>query len=131
MEKTRLIFLMKIIGLQKTNSKIFGFWTGIIILLICVFLPVPEGMQPQAFKALGVALLMATWWVTECIPIYATAFVPIALFPLLGILDAGTTTENYGHNYVLMLLGGFFLAKAIELSGLHKRIALDYLSVYQ
>jgi len=62
--------------------------------------------------------------VPECIPIYATAFAPIALFPLLGILDAGTTTENYGHNYVLMLLGGFFLAKSIEMSGLHKRIAL-------
>ena len=85
-------------------------------------------MQPEALKALGVALLMAIWWVTECIPIYATAFVPIALFPLLGILDAGTTTENYGHNYVLMLLGGFFLAKSIELSGLHKRVALYIIS---
>jgi len=73
-------------------------------------------------------LLMATWWITECIPIYATAFVPIALFPLLGILDANTTTENYGHNYVLMLLGGFFLAKSIELSGLHKRVALYIIS---
>jgi sodium-dependent dicarboxylate transporter 2/3/5 len=81
-------------------------------------------MKPEALRALGVALLMAIWWVTECIPIYATAFVPVALFPLLGILDAGTVTENYGHNYVLMLLGGFFLAKSIELSGLHKRIAL-------
>ena len=87
-------------------------------------MPTPQGMQPEALSALGVALLMSAWWISECIPIYATAFVPIALFPLLGILDATTTTENYGHNYVLMLLGGFFLAKSIELSGLHKRIAL-------
>ncbi len=107
-----------------TKSKRIGFWLGIIILLTCVYIPPPEGMKPEALKALGVALLMATWWITECIPIFATAFVPIALFPLLGILNAGTTTENYGHNYVLMLLGGFFLAKSIELSGLHKRIAL-------
>lgn len=105
-----------------------GFWIGIIILLIFIFIPVPEGMKPEAMKALGVALLMATWWISECIPIYATAFVPIALFPLLGILDANTTTENYGHNYVLMLLGGFFLAKAIELSNLHKRVALIIIS---
>ncbi|MFT7033984.1 MAG: sodium-dependent dicarboxylate transporter 2/3/5 [Cyclobacteriaceae bacterium] len=110
------------------NSKQIGLGAGILILLICLLMPVPEGMKPEALRALGVALLMATWWVTECIPIYATAFVPIALFPLLGILDAGTTTENYGHNYVLMLLGGFFLAKAIELSGLHKRIALFIIS---
>jgi hypothetical protein len=38
---------------------------------------------------------------------YATAFIPIALFPLLRILDAIETAENYGDNYVLMLLGGF------------------------
>lgn len=107
-----------------TKSKRNGFWIGLIVLLLFIFLPTPNGMKPEAMRALGVALLMAIWWVTECIPIYATAFVPIALFPLLGILDANTTTENYGHNYVLMLLGGFFLAKAIELSNLHKRVAL-------
>jgi sodium-dependent dicarboxylate transporter 2/3/5 len=43
-------------------------------------------MKPRQTRALGVTLLMAIWWVTECIPIYATAFIPIALFPLLGIL---------------------------------------------
>jgi len=111
-----------------TKSKIIGFWSGVFILLILIIIPAPQGMQPEALRALGVALLMAIWWISECIPIYATAFVPIALFPLLGILDAETTTENYGHNYVLMLLGGFFLAKSIELSGLHKRIALYIIS---
>ena len=110
------------------KTKKIGFWIGIAVLVILLIIPVPNGMNPEALRALGVALLMAIWWVTECIPIYATAFVPIALFPLLGILDANTTTENYGHNYVLMLLGGFFLAKSIELSGLHKRVALYILS---
>jgi sodium-dependent dicarboxylate transporter 2/3/5 len=111
-----------------TTSKQIGFWAGILILLIAILITPPEGMKPEAARALGVAFLMAIWWVTECIPIYATAFVPIALFPLLGILDAGTTSENYGHNYVLMLLGGFFLAKSIEISGLHKRVALYIIS---
>jgi sodium-dependent dicarboxylate transporter 2/3/5 len=63
---------------------------------------------------------MAIWWVTECIPIYATAFIPIALFPLLENSDASETAENYGDNYVLMLLG--ILAKAIELSSIHKKL---------
>jgi sodium-dependent dicarboxylate transporter 2/3/5 len=110
------------------KSKTIGLWAGITVLLLTLIIPTPEGMRPEALRALGVALLMAIWWMTECIPIYATAFVPIALFPLLGILDASATTENYGHNYVLMLLGGFFLAKSIELSGLHKRVALYIIS---
>ncbi|NIP24399.1 MAG: anion transporter, partial [Phycisphaerae bacterium] len=62
----------------------------------------------------AVTLLMATWWITEAIPISATALVPLVLFPLLGVLDAKNTAENYGHNYVLMLLAGFIIAKAIE-----------------
>lgn len=107
-----------------SKSKLIGLLLGLAFLALCVLLPPPEGMRPEALRALGVALLMASWWVSECIPIYATAFVPIALFPLLGILDSSTTAENYGHNYVLMLLGGFFLAKSIEISGLHKRLAL-------
>lgn len=110
------------------KSKLIGFWLGICVLVICIIVPTPNGMKPEALRALGVALLMAIWWVSECIPIYATAFVPIALFPILGILTAGATSENYGHNYVLMLLGGFFLAKSIELSGLHKRVALYIIS---
>ncbi len=80
-------------------------------------------------RAAAVTLLMAIWWVTEAIPISATALIPMALFPLLGILDAASTAENYGHNYVLMLLGGFFVAKAIELQQLHRRIALWTLKV--
>ena len=105
-------------------KKNIGLIAGLVVLVIFLIMPTPSGMNPEAMKAAGVALLMTIWWITEAIPIYATAFVPLALFPLLGILNASATAENYGHNYVLMLLGGFFLAKAIEKHQLHKRIAL-------
>ncbi|MEQ9424206.1 MAG: DASS family sodium-coupled anion symporter [Cyclobacteriaceae bacterium] len=111
------------------NGKTLGLLGGIAVLALMMILPPPEGMQPEAMRAAGVALLMTIWWVSEAIPIAATAFVPLALYPLLGILDAGTTTENYGHNYVLMLLGGFIIAKAIEIHQLHRRIALGIMKV--
>ena len=95
------------------NLKTVGLTAGLLVLVILLILPLPQQMPPAAMRAAGVTLLMTIWWVTEAIPIYATAFVPIFLFPMLGILDAGKTAENYGHNYVLMLLGGFFMAKAI------------------
>lgn len=97
---------------------------GIAAWLLCLLLPPPDGMKPEALKAAGVALLMAIWWITEAIPIYATAFVPLFLFPMLGILDSSRTAENYGHNYVWMLIGGLVIAKAIEKQHLHRRIAL-------
>ncbi|MCZ6632969.1 MAG: DASS family sodium-coupled anion symporter [bacterium] len=101
-----------------------GLLLGFGLFLLMLALPTPDGLNPVAMRAGAVTLLMAVWWMTEALPIFATALVPMVLFPLLGILDAATTATNYGHNYVLMLLGGFFIAKAIEVHNLHRRIAL-------
>ncbi|PHN07517.1 SLC13 family permease [Flavilitoribacter nigricans] len=106
------------------SIKQLGLWGGLALVLLIILLPPPGGLSVPAWRAAAVTLLMTVWWLTEAIPIYATAFVPLVLFPFLGIVDAKTTAENYGHPYVLMLLGGFFIAKAIEVHHLHKRIAL-------
>ena len=106
------------------NRQTTGLFVGLFLFLIMILLPVPQGLTPEAMRAGAVTLLMATWWMTEAIPISATALVPLALFPLMNVIDAKTVAANYGHNYVLMLLAGFFIAKAIEMHGLHRRIAL-------
>lgn len=106
------------------NIKYSGLIGGIALFILLLLLPLPPGMSPEARNAGAVTLLMAFWWITEAIPIYATAFVPMVLFPTLKILPAGDTAINYGHDMVLMMISGFFIAKAIENQNLHKRIAL-------
>ena len=106
------------------KNKMIGLVVGLVVFLAILALPNPVGLSTEGKRAAAVAILMTVWWISEAIPIYATAFLPLALYPLLGILPAEETAANYGHNYVLMLLAGFFLAKAIELQHLHKRIAL-------
>jgi sodium-dependent dicarboxylate transporter 2/3/5 len=101
-----------------------GLFGGIIFLVLALVLPVPEGMSIEARNVGAIAILMAIWWMTGSIPIYATAFLPMVLFPLLKVMPAGETAINYGHDFVIMMLTGFFLAKAIENQNLHKRIAL-------
>ena len=81
-------------------------------------------MNPLAMKAAGVSLLMVVFWITEAISIFATAFIPVALFPLLGVLDAKQIAASYSHHIVILIIGAFFVAKAIETNQLHKRIAL-------
>ena len=54
----------------------------------------------------------------------ATSFLPIALFPILGVLNPKQIAESYAHHIVLLILGAFFVAKAIETNNLHRRIAL-------
>ena len=112
------------------STKYTGLLLGIFAFALIMLLPLPAGMSFQAKSAAAVVVLMSIWWITEAIPVFATAFIPLALYPLLGILPAGETAANYGHNYVLMMLGGFFLGKAIEAQHLHKRIALVIVNMF-
>jgi solute carrier family 13 (sodium-dependent dicarboxylate transporter), member 2/3/5 len=78
----------------------------------------------QAGRATLAAMTwMATWWMTEAVPIEVTALLPIALFPLVGIMPLGRTTANYGADVIFLFLGGFMLALAICRWGLDRRIA--------
>ena len=101
-----------------------GLGLGITTFVLLMSLNPPENMNPVAMRAAAVSLLMAIFWVTEAISIFATSFIPIALFPLLGVLDSKQIAACYGNHIVLLILGAFFVAKAIETNNLHKRIAL-------
>ena len=72
-----------------------------------------------------VTVLCVVWWIFETIPIPATSLIPLALFPLLGILSAVEVSQAYGDKLVLLLLGGFILSQAMEKSGAHLRVALN------
>ena len=101
-----------------------GLYLGSTIFVLLLVLPPPDGMDPAGMRAAAVSMLMAVFWITEAIPIFATALIPIALFPMLGILNANHIAGAYGHHIVLLILGAFFVARAIEANNLHKRIAL-------
>ncbi len=111
-------------------KKNIGIVLGALLFIIIQLLPTPAGMSYEAKGVAAVVVLMSIWWITEAIPVYATAFVPFVLFPFLNILSPSETASNYGHNYVLMFLAIFFLAKAIETQNLHKRIALKILDFF-
>ena len=84
----------------------------------------PFGISPSANAALASTLWVATWWVTEAVPIPVTSLLPIVLFPLTGVVDVAAATAPYADPVVFLLLGGFLLALAVERWGLHRRIAL-------
>ncbi|MCH7410876.1 SLC13 family permease [Belliella sp. DSM 111904] len=100
---------------------------GPLVFLISLTIDPIWGLTAPAQVVLGATFWIALWWVTEVIPIPVTSLLPIVLFPLTGILEAKSTTLNYGNEIVFLYLGGFLIALSIEKWSLHKRIALNIL----
>jgi sodium-dependent dicarboxylate transporter 2/3/5 len=84
----------------------------------------PFEIASSANAALASTLWIATWWVTEAIPIPVTSLLPVVLFPLTGVVGVSGATAPYADPVVFLLLGGFLLALGIERWDLHRRIAL-------
>jgi len=104
-----------------------GLLAGPAIFLLLLLLPAPEGMTPAGWRTAAMAGWMAIWWITEAIPIAATALLPLAAFPLLGIATITATASPYANPVIFLFMGGFILATAFERWGLHRRVALAVL----
>lgn len=106
--------------------RIWGARAGglIVALVIYMLLGSSEGMTPDARVVASIGALMAIWWMTEAIPLSATALLPIVLIPALTGQTVGQSTAPYASPIVFLFLGGFLIAIAMEKWNLHRRIAL-------
>lgn len=102
-----------------------GWLLGPLALALTFLFEAPEGLSEGGWKTLGAALLMATWWITEPIPIAATALLPLVLFPLLGLGSIKEVAAPYANPLVFLFLGGFLIALAMQRWNLHKRLAIN------
>lgn len=82
------------------------------------------GMSEPAWRTAAVGFWMVLWWVTEAVPIAATALLPLVLLPLLGIANINAAAAPYANPVIFLFFGGFILAAAFERVGLHRRLAL-------
>ena len=101
-----------------------GLFLGPVVFLLVLVLPAPAGLSPDGWHTAGLAGLMAVWWITEAIPIPATALLPLIVLPVAGAGTMRETAAPYANPIIFLFLGGFILAAGLEASGLHRRLAL-------
>ena len=101
-----------------------GLLLGLPLFLLLLWPALTPGLSEGGRRLLATSGLMAFWWITEAIPIPATALLPMCLYPLLGILPMAEVTRNYGDENIFLFLGGFFIAMAMQKWNLHRRLAL-------
>ncbi|NCC73478.1 MAG: SLC13/DASS family transporter [Sphingobacteriia bacterium] len=100
--------------------------TPAISLILILFFDLEPGNK-MVTATLAVAFLMAVWWVTEAVPLAVTSLLPVALFPLLGIMDGKSVSASYFNDVIFLFMGGFIIALAMQRWNLHRRIALSIL----
>ncbi len=101
---------------------------GVGLAVGAILLPPQGGLSDNGQAAAGIAILMAVLWITELIPLAATALMPLVLFPIVGIASIPELSSSYANPLIFLFLGGFLIAKAIERWSLHRRIAFSILA---
>lgn len=110
--------------LIKRNQYWFSIFAALILSFGFYFIN-PFGLDGNAAKAIAIAILMITLWVTEALPLPVVALIPLVLHPLLKVGTIEETAKAYSNPVIFLFMGGFLIGLAIQKWNLHKRIALN------
>lgn len=114
---------------KSSGGKRIALFAGPVTAFAIAFLYHPEDARPEIGYTLAVAAWMAIWWISEAVPLAITSLLPVVLFPLLGVMDGQAVSAAYFNHVIFLFIGGFLIALAMQRWNLHKRIALNILSI--
>ncbi|OLE64666.1 MAG: hypothetical protein AUG03_08375 [Acidobacteria bacterium 13_1_20CM_2_68_14] len=104
------------------RMKTLGLFGGPAVAL-ATYLVNPGGHAAEGRRLLAVLALTICYWVTEAIPLPATALLASALCVILGIAPAKAVLAPYADPVIFVFVGSFLLAEAFKKYGLDRRVA--------
>ena len=109
------------------KPKLLGLALAVAVAVLTVMLPAPQGLSPAAKNLVGIFCLTMILWVTEAIPVAATALLVVVLQPLLQVTTVGAAVSGFMSPVFLFVIAMFCIAQVVVDSGLTRRFALALL----
>ncbi|HUD71127.1 MAG TPA: SLC13 family permease, partial [Dongiaceae bacterium] len=88
-----------------------------------VYLLHPGALEPPGRRLLAILAFTVVFWMTEAIPLAATALLASALAILCGVAPAREVFQPYADPVIFLFVGSFLLAEAFRKYGLDRRVA--------
>lgn len=123
-------FLKNLLKVHNRND-IFFIVFAFIIVAIFYIAPTPDGLTHNGQVMIGILIMAAILWITEAIPLAVTGLLIMIIQPMLHVMSPDEVFTSFGNQAIFFLIGAFILAGAIEKHGLHRRIALKFLSYFE
>ena len=98
-----------------------GLPLAILAGILFYFLPAP--LTPEGHRMLAVTAIATTLWITEALPLAATALVIAVLVILLGVAPPNEVFSVFADPILFLFIGSFILAEAMQVHRLDQRIA--------
>lgn len=87
------------------------------------FMPVPEGLKPQAWHLFAIFAATILGFILQPLPIGAVAFLGVTFSAFSGVMSVGTAISGYGSSTIWLIICAFLFARGFIKSGLGRRIA--------
>jgi sodium-dependent dicarboxylate transporter 2/3/5 len=105
-----------------------GWFGAPLVLLILWLLPIP-GLSPEAHRLFAIVGMAMTLWVTEAIPLAATALLAPALCVLAGLGPARDVFKPFADPIIFLFIGSYMIGEAMLKHGLNRRFAFAILGL--
>ncbi|XP_065318440.1 solute carrier family 13 member 1-like [Gordionus sp. m RMFG-2023] len=109
----------------KRFMKIKNFYISLLIPII--FSPLIISYNTKEIRCAYVCLVTIGFLVSQALPLALSSLIPALLFPMFGILNVKDVSSMYFQDPILLFFASVILAKGIQSTNLHKRIALNML----
>jgi sodium-dependent dicarboxylate transporter 2/3/5 len=109
------------------KRRTIGLFAAPVVFVSLLLLPL--GLSPPAQRTQAILATMVVLWLTEALPLAATALLGPVLAVMMHVAPARQALAPFADPIIFLFIGGFILAQAMFVHGVDRRIAYSALAL--